>query len=634
MSKYSHDHDCPFEAFITNLGKYNEGDLVGEWVKFPTSPEEIQKVFERIGIGSYDEFGQPYEEWFITDYDMYVEGLYDILGEYESLDELNYLANVIEDMDDFDYEKFCGAIEAGDYTSSLKDIINLAQDLDAYEYTPATNDYELGEYYIEECGMYDTSAMGALANYIDYEAYGRDVRLEQGGTYAQQGYIALIGSVAETYVDREDIPDEYRLISATSSNEQERGFSVGDYKVDVQLNSDNDFDYTIYKNGEHLDGGVLENEKGLETIPDSVFDEIKKMHELEAQQPNNKVYGYVYDDNGMHGGKIPFEGTPENMAHFIMHNKMHPVVITDMMDQFIVSSTMGGFLDRVAYPALREEILKEILPIQMGDKEALDVASQDAERMDVERDPIAELAKDLDDFAYEFDYYGYQDAVENRAEQIESLKADLESGNVEGLTDYLKEIIEEGEYMVPEATALLGRIEAIVPQKEEVKESKVSFYAAEDMEFHQGRFKENLTVEQAIEAYRQIEQPRGIKGIGVQSEDFDWGLVGGNTLNLADLQYVPQVAANLQVQEAIKTIYQSMPELTVVGREEYLKNAEILLEDDYGMIDGIINNGPKEEKQKEKPSIIAELKAAQKEAAEKKREPKEKHHNKSHGHEL
>ena len=34
---------------------------------------------------------RPYEEWFITDYDCYVDGLYDKLGEYESLDELNYL---------------------------------------------------------------------------------------------------------------------------------------------------------------------------------------------------------------------------------------------------------------------------------------------------------------------------------------------------------------------------------------------------------------------------------------------------------------------------------------------------------------------------------------------------------------
>ena len=29
---YEYGHDCPFEAYITNLGKYNEGELVGEWV--------------------------------------------------------------------------------------------------------------------------------------------------------------------------------------------------------------------------------------------------------------------------------------------------------------------------------------------------------------------------------------------------------------------------------------------------------------------------------------------------------------------------------------------------------------------------------------------------------------------------
>ena len=41
--------DGDFEAFVTNLGKYNEGMLVGEWVKLPTTEEEMQKVFERIG---------------------------------------------------------------------------------------------------------------------------------------------------------------------------------------------------------------------------------------------------------------------------------------------------------------------------------------------------------------------------------------------------------------------------------------------------------------------------------------------------------------------------------------------------------------------------------------------------------
>ena len=98
---YSYDHDCPFEAFITNLGKYNEGELVGEWVKFPTSAEELQKVFDRIGIGSKDEFGNSYEEWFISDYDCYVEGLYSKLGEYSNLNELNYLASKLEELNDY-----------------------------------------------------------------------------------------------------------------------------------------------------------------------------------------------------------------------------------------------------------------------------------------------------------------------------------------------------------------------------------------------------------------------------------------------------------------------------------------------------------------------------------------------------
>lgn len=38
------------EAYVTNLGKYNEGELVGEWVKFPVTLDELKAVYERIGI--------------------------------------------------------------------------------------------------------------------------------------------------------------------------------------------------------------------------------------------------------------------------------------------------------------------------------------------------------------------------------------------------------------------------------------------------------------------------------------------------------------------------------------------------------------------------------------------------------
>ena len=85
MMNVSDTRDCAFEAFITNLGKYNEGFLVGEWVKFPVTNEEMQAVFRRIGIG------RRYEEWFITDYDCPDAAIGKVLGEYESLSELNYL---------------------------------------------------------------------------------------------------------------------------------------------------------------------------------------------------------------------------------------------------------------------------------------------------------------------------------------------------------------------------------------------------------------------------------------------------------------------------------------------------------------------------------------------------------------
>ena len=104
--------DGNFEAFVTNLGKYNEGMLVGEWVKLPTTEEEMQKVFERIGIGKQDEFGQPYEEWFITDYECPIYGVQKMLGEYENLDKLNYLAALIDELSLSDQEML---LELGRY---------------------------------------------------------------------------------------------------------------------------------------------------------------------------------------------------------------------------------------------------------------------------------------------------------------------------------------------------------------------------------------------------------------------------------------------------------------------------------------------------------------------------------------
>ena len=38
------------KIFITNLGRYNEGYLVGKWVKLPVCEDVLDKVLKELGI--------------------------------------------------------------------------------------------------------------------------------------------------------------------------------------------------------------------------------------------------------------------------------------------------------------------------------------------------------------------------------------------------------------------------------------------------------------------------------------------------------------------------------------------------------------------------------------------------------
>ena len=239
MPDYSYNKDYPFAAFITNLGKYNEGELVGEWVKFPTTAEEMKEVFKRIGIGQRDDFGQPYEEWFITDYDCYVDGLYDKLGEYESLDELNYLASKLDEMSDSEYAQFQAGMEMGDHCGSLQEIINLTENLDCYEIYPHIEDYDdLGRYYIEELEVMQVPEH--LQNYIDYEAYGRDVAMDENGSFTDQGYVRDTGDRFCEYYDGErgSIPDEYRVMAFQDDLPEEE---KSEWAMDIAFDMDEFF---------------------------------------------------------------------------------------------------------------------------------------------------------------------------------------------------------------------------------------------------------------------------------------------------------------------------------------------------------------------------------------------------------
>ena len=206
-----------FEAYITNLGKYAEGQLVGETLKFPATTEEVQSLLKNIGVD-----GVRYEEFFITAFDGDVMGLYDYLTEYENLDELNHLAHLISELDSDEIETLEAALNKGDHTSSVADIINLVHNLDCYDLHPGvTDDETLGRIYVEDMELLDVP--DNVLPYFDFEAYGRDARINDGGHFAPGGYVFNNGGkFVERYHGMEDIPPEHRIFAYPKLNIREQ----------------------------------------------------------------------------------------------------------------------------------------------------------------------------------------------------------------------------------------------------------------------------------------------------------------------------------------------------------------------------------------------------------------------------
>lgn len=136
-------------------------------VLLPISSEEIA---ERFG---YE--GQEIEVTFDS-----IEGLPDLDCERLNLDLANEFAENVEDVDE---DLVLSFIESN---SSDPKYLASAEFDDCRLYPDVATDRDLGEYVVEELGV--ELSKETLQNYFDYEKYGRDVRLEEGGSFVDKGY--------------------------------------------------------------------------------------------------------------------------------------------------------------------------------------------------------------------------------------------------------------------------------------------------------------------------------------------------------------------------------------------------------------------------------------------------------------
>ena len=136
-------------------------------VLLPISSEELA---ERFG---YE--GQEIEVTFDS-----IEGLPDLDCERLNLDLANELAEKLEDVDEDIVLSF---IESD---SSDPKALAITEFDDCSLYPDVATDRELGEYIVDEIGF--ELSRETLENYFDYEKFGRDVRLSEGGSFVDKGY--------------------------------------------------------------------------------------------------------------------------------------------------------------------------------------------------------------------------------------------------------------------------------------------------------------------------------------------------------------------------------------------------------------------------------------------------------------
>ena len=138
--------DFYVKVYLTNLGKYVEGYLVGKWVDVTSDTDWIEEL-SNIGVKDNSD----YEEYFITDVDTF---------------------NAILDCNsDFD-EAYEIAID-GNYTY----------------YDDVDDEYDLGNTLVDEgfLGHIDDN----LKMYLDYEKIGRDYMINVNGSFSSNGFVAL-----------------------------------------------------------------------------------------------------------------------------------------------------------------------------------------------------------------------------------------------------------------------------------------------------------------------------------------------------------------------------------------------------------------------------------------------------------
>ncbi len=202
-----------FSILIDNKSRPDASDGHGTWLDMPATKEQLHAAMESIGITERNA-----QDFFISRHadtgEHHFALPYEIIRA-ASIDELNYLAARLTELDPAELPKLNAALQQKNGAETVAQMIDLTYNLDYYIHAEAQTPRELGDYYLNKSGavqMPDEWKRG-----IDLSVFGQNAAESENGVFVPPyGYLSQSGDEWEIHYDGREVPEEYRIMSYPS----------------------------------------------------------------------------------------------------------------------------------------------------------------------------------------------------------------------------------------------------------------------------------------------------------------------------------------------------------------------------------------------------------------------------------
>ena len=212
-----------FSIMIGNRSRFEAGDPSGYWLDMPATKEQLHEAMRNVGITADNP--QDFSiRGYSDDPEKHIALPYEMVCAAD-VDELNFLAAQLEQLDPAEVGKLNAALQQKNGLANIGQVIDFTYNVDFYVHIPEVHNYhDLGDYYLNQSGMVQMPE--EWKGGIDLTTFGRNAAAQEKGAFTEYGYIVESGDEWERQFEGREVPEEYRIMSypQRSRGEQDKAY--------------------------------------------------------------------------------------------------------------------------------------------------------------------------------------------------------------------------------------------------------------------------------------------------------------------------------------------------------------------------------------------------------------------------